>query len=173
MSILILTGPPAAGKNTVGLALAALLERSALVDVDQLRWMLRKPHVAPWLGEEGARQARLGIENACLLAGQFARSGCDVVVLDFLWDYSLPLYRARLPETPLLVVRLMPPKAVCIKRNQQRGQWLSDQEVAMLYASMEQFTGHDISMDTSALPAGEVARRLAKLMPLAGLPRDP
>ncbi|HET7769338.1 MAG TPA: hypothetical protein VFN74_11240, partial [Chloroflexota bacterium] len=65
--MLLLTGPPAAGKSTVGRLVAEGLERSALVDADQVRAMVRRPHVAPWYEGEGTAQLRLGASNTCRL----------------------------------------------------------------------------------------------------------
>jgi hypothetical protein len=53
--------------------------------------MLRKPHVAPWRSNEGVRPCLLGIANACSLGKQLAAYGCDVIILDFLWPYSLDI----------------------------------------------------------------------------------
>ena len=161
MPVLILTGPPASGKNTVGSALAEQREKCALIDVDLLRWMLRKPHIAPWQGEEGIIQAKLGIENACTLSARFSAYGCDVVVLDFLWPYSLEIYRNQLGNSGLTVVRLMPSLSTCLERNRSRGQWLKDDEVVMLYKSIEELEGLDQNIENSHLPAYEVAAMLS------------
>lgn len=164
MSILILTGPPASGKNTVGLALAELRTKCALVDVDRLRTMVRKPHAAPWQGEEGLDQAKLGIVNAAMLSRRFLAYGCDVIILDFLWSYSLSLYRDELGGSEPKVVRLMPSLATCLKRNQKRGQWLQDDEVVMLYRAMEEFAEADLTIENDALAAGDVAVKLSEYM---------
>lgn len=84
--ILIITGPPAAGKSTVGPIIAGQLERCAVIDVDLVRAMVVQPHVAPWLSEEGLSQLRLGAENASALARNFVNAGFDVVILDVLTD---------------------------------------------------------------------------------------
>jgi hypothetical protein len=163
MAATILTGPPAAGKNTVGEAVVALRSSSALIDVDALRWMLRKPHAAPWSGAEGTRQTILGIGNACYLGKQFTSYGCDVVILDFLWPYSLDAYRTAWPESRLSVIRLMPSESVCLARNQARGQWLSDGEVIMLYAQMKQLGRYDMSIDNEHLTAAEAAALISEV----------
>jgi len=164
MKIVILTGPPAAGKNTVGQALAEIRTKSALIDVDQLRWILRKPHVPPWKGEEGVRQTELGIRNACLLGQQFLAYGCDVITLDFLWPYSLNLYREGWADEKIRVVRLMPPLVTCVERNRARGQWLTDDEVQMLYKQMEAFEGYELSIDNEHLSAVAAAERISALV---------
>jgi broad-specificity NMP kinase len=92
MKILILTGPPGCGKNTVSALLAQRRSQCAVIDVDAVRQMLVQPHKAPWDGDEGIVQAKLGVENACLLARQFVQAGFDGVILDVIsCDLSQPL----------------------------------------------------------------------------------
>ncbi len=58
--MLILSGPTAAGKNTVGRVLAQRRRRCAVVDFDAVRAMFVQPHRAPWQGTEGRAQHLLG-----------------------------------------------------------------------------------------------------------------
>ena len=80
--MLLLSGPTAAGKNTVAQQIARQRERCAIVDFDAVRAMFVHPHLAPWDGEAGAAQLLLGVEQVCGLAHGFARAGWDVIVLD-------------------------------------------------------------------------------------------
>ncbi|HSH79595.1 MAG TPA: hypothetical protein VLA19_13810 [Herpetosiphonaceae bacterium] len=66
--MLILTGPTAAGKNTVGTLLAKQRERCAVVDFDSVRAMFVHPHRASWQGAEGKAQHLHGTHLVCLLA---------------------------------------------------------------------------------------------------------
>jgi hypothetical protein len=163
MSILLLTGPPASGKNSVAPLIAHHRERCAVIDVDQVRWMLVQPHTAPWQGDEGKRQARFGVENACLLATRFAANSCDVILLDFIWSYTIDLYRTGLAPHKSKIVLLMPSLGEILRRNQERG-WLPAHEVEMLYAEMQNFTDFDAKIDNSTIPAEELALRLASMM---------
>ncbi len=65
----LLTGPPAAGKSTTARVLADAQPVAAMIDVDDIRQLVVAGHAAPWDGEAGLRQQRLGVENACDLAG--------------------------------------------------------------------------------------------------------
>ncbi len=137
--------------------------RCAIIDVDQVRWMLVQPHVAPWKGEEGIRQCRLGVENACGLATRFAEDGCDVILLDFLWDYTVSIYREHLEQYKLIIVQLMPSLAETLRRNLVRG-WLPAHEVEMLYANMEAFAEYDKRVDNTQMPVEKLAQLLVKSM---------
>lgn len=73
MSVIILTGPPGAGKNTVAQIIAMGKNKCAVIDVDLVRWMILQPHKAPWEGNAGKNQQMLGVRNACLLAKNFLK----------------------------------------------------------------------------------------------------
>ena len=161
MSILILTGPPASGKNSVAPLIARQRTRCAIIDVDQVRWMLAHPHVAPWEGEEGKRQCRFGVENTCLLAGRFTEDGCDVVILDFLWDFTVPIYRSQLAPYNPKIVLLMPTLAEVLRRNHTRG-WLPSHEVEMLYTHMQALKDYDAWIDNTDLSIEGLADELLK-----------
>ena len=121
--------------------------------------MLVQPHAAPWEGEEGKRQTRLGVENACLLAARFAGDGCDVILLDFLWESTTTIYRTQLAEHQPKIVLLMPSLAETLRRNHVRG-WLPAHEVEMLYAQMETFQHYDAKIDNSNMSVEDLAEQL-------------
>ena len=79
MHPLLLTGPPAAGKSTTARAVAALRPRAAVIDVDDIRLLVVSGHAAPWQGDEGRLQQRVGVENACDLANRLESAEFDVV----------------------------------------------------------------------------------------------
>ena len=162
--ILILTGPPAAGKNTIADALAERLERCAVVDVDQVRWMVRQPHVAVWYDGEGTAQHHLGVQNACLLARSFFESGYTVIILDLLTDQTLPQYRAALAGRALRIVQLLPRLEEVQRRNEARGQWVKPERVTALWAQQVAFNGWDERIDTTDLAPDDVAQRLTLLL---------
>ena len=160
--ILILTGPPAAGKTTVGPLLAAQLERCAVVDVDQVRAMVVQPHIAPWRGAAGMAQLRLGAHNACILARNFVSAGFAVVLLDVLTDATAQLYRTALADLEHRIVLLLPTLQTVIQRNQARGQWLTDAEVELLYQWQQTLTVYDDKFDNTNLSAAMLAAELGR-----------
>lgn len=160
--ILIITGPPAAGKSTVGPLIAKSLERCAVIDVDLVRLMLAKPHVPPWLGNEGQAQLRLGAENGCLLARNFAEDGCDVVLLDVLTNETAQIYRRHFDELEHKIVLLMPTLAESLNRNRERGQFLRDKEVRLLYGWEQALTDFDLKIENADIPVYTLAERLSR-----------
>ncbi len=161
--ILILTGPPAAGKSTLGPLIAKRLARCAVIDVDWVRAMVVQPHVAPWLGEEGMAQLRLGAKNACALAHNFVAEDYDVVILDVLTDETAALYQTELAQLAHQIVLLLPSLAASLLRNQTRGQWLTDEEVRLLYGWEAELRVYDRKIDNTTKSADELASELVAI----------
>ena len=159
--ILIITGPPASGKTTVGPLIAKRLERCVVIDVDWLRAMVVQPHVAPWEGKQGRFQLRLGAKNGCILARNCVAAGFDVVVLDVLTNETAHIYRARLKDLEHQIVLLLPSLAESLRRNRERGQYLTDEQVELLYAWESQLSEFDHKIDNTRLAAGELAQELS------------
>jgi dephospho-CoA kinase len=51
---LVLTGPPAEGKSSAARSLAAARARCAVIEVDDLRQLVRSGAAAPWEGDAGS-----------------------------------------------------------------------------------------------------------------------
>ena len=161
--ILILTGPPGSGKNTIAAALAQHLARCAVIDVDLVRWMVMKPHRAPWDGPEGKTQQALSIQNACVLAKRFRQAGYPVVLHDVLSDDTADLYRAELAGSVPKIILLLPTVEEILRRNTLRPPRLHPHEIALLYEQQRQLTTYDLKIDNTTLTAEEVATRIAGL----------
>jgi len=159
--ITILTGPAAAGKNTIGhLYAARFSERCALIDVDVVRGMLRQPHVAPWDGTEGLRQHRLGVHHACLLAESFVREGYETLILYVLWNDLAQQYRTTLADFSVRIVRLLPTWGVCVERLHARPHSITDDEARWVYDTQVMLQNFDITLDNSNISAENVAKWL-------------
>jgi len=162
MSVLILTGPAASGKNTISQILAKKRQECAVIDVDLVRWMYRQPHKAPWEGEEGKIQQKLGVENAILLAKNFLKNNLDVIIIDVIVDETAKLYKVNLPEAK--IVLLMPTYEEAHKRFTERPHTITNEEFDMVYKWQEQLTIYDEKIDNTNLTAEETAEALEKLL---------
>ncbi len=161
--ITILTGPAAAGKNTIGYLYAQhFCEQCAVIDGDQVRWMYTQPHIAPWDGADGLSQHQIGARHGAMLARSFATLGIEVVVLDVLWADLASIYRAELSGVPLRIVRLLPTLDECLRRHHMRPPSISDQELIWTYDHTAALTDYDSSLDTSTMSPEQVAQWLKK-----------
>lgn len=162
--MLILTGPTAAGKNTVGATLARGRGRCAVIDFDVVRTMFARPHRAPWEGAEGRAQQLLGVQLVCGIARGFAADGWEVVILDVLSDETLALYRQLLGDSPLAIVQLLPDWSELRRRFEERGPCLTAEELAEVYLGQLAFAGYDLRLDNTALSPAQVVERIGYLL---------
>ena len=160
MRPLLLTGPPASGKSTTAHALADSLRLAAVIDVDDIRQLVVAGHAAPWEGEAGRSQQRLGVQNSCDLARRFVRTGIDVVIADVLTVDTARIYRSRLPE--LTIVGLAISFAGAAHRAASRPVHLREKEFRMLYrdqAAHLDLADHVVEVDDLDLAAQTAAVR--------------
>ena len=121
--VLILTGPPGAGKSAVAEALAERYDRVAHIPVDTLRHFItptgfRSP------GKEGfERQHALAVRNVCDLARNYMAERFAVIIDDVVparADLDLYLDALKGDGVPVHFVRLLPSRDVCHERNRTR-----------------------------------------------------
>lgn len=105
--VIFLRGGPAVGKSTLARALADRIHRSAVVEQDVLRYMIRGGLVAcrsgrhPSEDPEGyERQCRIGDENALSVARSFAEEGFVPIVAGFDGGESAQSFRPAPGLTP-------------------------------------------------------------------------
>ena len=96
MSVLVVTGPPGAGKSTVARVLAADPTRSALIEADWFWERVVRGWVAPWLpGSEDQNTTMTRALGATV--ARFDEGGYDVVVEGIVGPWFLATFRSELP----------------------------------------------------------------------------
>ncbi len=162
--MLILTGPTAAGKNTVGFLLAKQRQRCAVIDFGAIRGMFVQPHRKPWEGKEGKDQKLLGVKLICMLAEGFAMAGWDVIILDVLTDETVVIYRQLLGRFGLRIVQLLPTFSELERRLDERSpHWPRDQ-FANVYQQQCAYEHYDLRIDNTTLSPSQVAKLCADLV---------
>ena len=164
MSVVLITGPAASGKNTIAQQLVVRCESGADIDVDLVRWMYRKPHVAPWEGEKGVEQAIIGVEHACSLASSFFEHGLQVFITDVVLSETIDIYKQRLGTYELVIIQLMPRFNVCLERLHERGSAISDKEAGWVYVTQEKLEGVDYGLDNSDMSIDDSAEAVWNLL---------
>ncbi len=170
--IIVITGIQAAGKSTVARRLAQRFERGVHIEADILQRMIvaggEWPAGPGTMSDEAARQLRLRLRNACLLARSFYDSNFTAVVDDIIigdrWDHL----ESDLAGVPFSLIVLAPrPQVVVSQRDAHRGKREIGEEWA-LYLDDElrrTMAGKGIWIDNSDQTpdetVGEILERLA------------
>ncbi|MEU5763948.1 AAA family ATPase [Nocardia sp. NPDC047648] len=129
--VIILTGPPGAGKTTVAELLASGASRPTVhVTTDWFYRSIRTGFVLPYL-PEAQRQNEVVVDAIVASVATFARGGYDVVVDGIVGPWFLPPFRAAAERDRLALSYLVlrPDLDTALARAQQRrGDELKDVE---------------------------------------------
>lgn len=117
--LLVITGPPGAGKSTVAAAVADQFEPSALVSGDSFFGHLRRGYISPWL-PESAEQNRIVTEVAARAAGTLSTSGYTVVYDGVVGPWMLETFIASTEVSRVHYVVLLPTEDECVQRVEHR-----------------------------------------------------
>lgn len=121
--IILLSGPPGAGKSSVAEALCERFDRMLLVEVDDLRHMVRAGYRHPWIADHQAlEQLELGSRNAAAIALQAIATRYSVVVADIITTQAAAWYQDALAATlvPIELVTLLPTLDETLRRDAAR-----------------------------------------------------
>jgi cytidylate kinase len=161
--VVVVSGPPGAGKSTVAAGLVTLLDPSALVAGDDFFAFLRNGAIPPWK-QEAHRQNNAVIRAAAAATGHLA-DHCAVVYDGVLGPWFLRTFLQASDLRHVHYAVLLPPLAVCLERVRSRsGHGFTDLDAAehmwQDFQKAEIHPRHLVSDHTSHPTA--VARSLAE-----------
>jgi predicted ABC-type ATPase len=114
-SLLVITGPPGAGKSTVVRILADRFEPSALVEGDSFFAFLARGAIPPWLPESND-QNDVVIQAAAAAAGRYASGGYMTVYDGVVGPWFLPTFATATGLVCLDYLVLLPSLERCVER---------------------------------------------------------
>lgn len=114
-SLLVVTGPPGAGKSSVARVLAEAAHRSVLIEGDAFFGFLASGAIEPWHCAS-KDQNMVVIEAAASAAGVFATGGYTTVYDGVVGPWFLPVFGAATGLASLDYAVLLPPVEVCVQR---------------------------------------------------------
>lgn len=117
--LVVVTGPPGAGKSTVARALSAQFERSALVVGDDFFGFLDQGYLAPWTAE-AHEQNDVVVGAAAAAAGRLVAGGYTVIYDGVIGPWFVPPFITSTGLTSIHYVVLLPPEATCVERVRTR-----------------------------------------------------
>ena len=119
--IVIISGPPGAGKSTVAEALCQRYDRTVHLETDKLYDSIRMGFIAPWK-PASMRQNLMVSRAAARSATAFAQEQYGVFVDGVIGPAHLPVYldELRSAGVPVHYTVLLPPLDVIIRRSTER-----------------------------------------------------
>ena len=125
--LLVVTGPPGAGKSTVARLLADRFEPSVLVDGDAFFAFVARGFFEPWLPESHAQNAVVTDASAAA-AGRYAAGGYTTVYDGVVGPWLLPAFAAATGLAALDYLVLLPSADQCVARvATRRGHGFTDE----------------------------------------------
>ena len=114
-ALLVVTGPPGAGKSTIARVLVDSAERSVLVVGDEFFRFLATGAIDPWLPESDEQNV-LVTRAAASAAGVYARGGYATVFDGVIGPWLLPTFAEATSLDQLDYLILLPSAETCVQR---------------------------------------------------------
>jgi chloramphenicol 3-O-phosphotransferase len=162
--IVIISGPPGAGKSSVAESLCERYDRTVHLETDQFFAAIRMGFISPWRPKSD-RQNRMVTRAAARAATAYAQELFAVFIDGVIGPHLLPIYleELRVARVPVHFVQLLPSVEDTVRRGLSREETLRVTE-AQLREGHRQFVAYGgfagTTLDTTGLSADQAADRV-------------
>lgn len=165
--LIIITGPPGAGKSTIGKLLAKNIENSAHVSCDDMRDLIKNGRAGP-NDKDWKRQLETGAKNSSIVAKNFLNGGFNVFLDDVICTREIyQIYSKMLKQEKPIFILLMPSKECVIKRDLTRGENAMKARAIYVYDRFLEFIKEEkslIKIDTTNMTPDETINEIKKII---------
>jgi chloramphenicol 3-O-phosphotransferase len=165
-SLIVVTGPPGAGKTTVARLIADVLSPSVHLHSDDFWNYIRNGRIAPYL-PESTKQNELVMHIVAQAASSYARAGYHVIVDGIVGPWFIGVFRKLTAEGDLSLhyIVLRPDESIAVDRALGRGSpaLTDDGPVRKMYAEFSGLeTFEAFVLDSSRQTPDETARLVSE-----------
>ena len=158
-NLYIITGPAGVGKSTVSREIAKTLEKSVLIEGDDIYHLVVGGHISPW---KTGNHLKLFWKNCFSIIQNSLDDGYDVVFNYVIYNKNIQQIKKQFPDANTSFTVLMADEKTLIQRDNLRPQdsRMGKRSLTLLKNFKEEFKNSPYIIDTSNLSVSEIVSKI-------------